>query len=63
MNNDVSAPYQQFLRGKYFASLDGLRCFSIIAVIWHRTAPHGKEGLLANGYLGVELFFTIRAGF
>jgi peptidoglycan/LPS O-acetylase OafA/YrhL len=59
MNNDVSAPYQQFLRGKYFPSLDGLRCFSIIVVIWHRTAPHGKEGLLAKGYLGVELFFTI----
>jgi len=59
MNNDVSAPYQQFLRGKYFPSLDGLRCLSIIAVIWHRTAPHGKEGLLAKGYLGVELFFTI----
>jgi peptidoglycan/LPS O-acetylase OafA/YrhL len=59
MNNGVSARYQQFLQGKYFPALDGLRCCSIIAVIWHRTAPHGREGLLAKGYLGVELFFTI----
>lgn len=57
--NDVSARYQQFLQNKYFPALDGLRCFSIIAVIWHRTAPHGREGLLSKGYLGVELFFTI----
>src|SRR5260370_33896587 len=59
MNNDVSAPYRQFLRGKYFPSLDGLRCFSIIAVIWYRTVPLGRHGLLAKSYLGVELFFTV----
>jgi len=56
MNDDA---YQLFLKRKHFAALDGLRCLSIIAVIWHRTAPHGNHGLLSRGYLGVELFFTI----
>src|SRR5215831_9494644 len=59
MITDVSARYQQFIQGKYFGALDGLRCLSIIGVIWHRTGPHGNHGLLSRGYLGVDLFFTI----
>lgn len=49
---------EAFLRTRYFDSLDGLRCLSIVAVIWHHAAGP-KEGLLGRGYLGVNLFFAI----
>lgn len=47
-----------FLQTRYFPSLDGLRCLSIVAVIWHHAAG-ASGGVLAKGYLGVNLFFAI----
>lgn len=47
-----------FLRTRYFASLDGLRCLSIAAVIWHH-ASRDTRGVAGKGYLGVNLFFAI----
>jgi peptidoglycan/LPS O-acetylase OafA/YrhL len=50
--------HQAFLDTRYFASLDGLRCLSIVAVIWHHTAGI-LPGYFHRGHLGVELFFVI----
>jgi peptidoglycan/LPS O-acetylase OafA/YrhL len=46
-----------------FSALDGLRCLSILAVVWHHTAgaaPFGHWFPAAGyGFLGVDLFFEI----
>lgn len=53
-------PFADYLLNKKFASLDGLRAISIIAVIWHHTAPAGiNEVLTSIGAQGVQLFFAI----
>ncbi len=46
---------------RHFASLDGLRCLSILGVIWHHTGAPGYPSvpLLQNGGYGVWLFFAI----
>jgi peptidoglycan/LPS O-acetylase OafA/YrhL len=52
-----SAAHQGYLTRRYFQTLDGLRGLSILAVIWHHSGEH--QGILAKGYLGVDLFFAI----
>ncbi|MFZ6744279.1 acyltransferase family protein [Undibacterium sp. JH2W] len=53
-------PFSDYLSNKRFESLDGLRAISIIAVIWHHTAPAGTNAMLASiGAQGVQLFFAI----
>jgi peptidoglycan/LPS O-acetylase OafA/YrhL len=47
------------LTATHFGSLDGLRCLSILAVIWHHSAGAGRTGLFGMGHLGVSLFFLI----
>lgn len=42
-----------------FPSLDGLRCLSILPVVWHHSTPRPLEGVLGKGPLGVHLFFAI----
>lgn len=42
-----------------FANLDGLRCLSIAAVIWHHGPGFGRTDLLGSGQTGVTLFFAI----
>ena len=49
----AAAEHAQFLKIRKFASLDGLRCFSILAVVWHHATEIGK------GFLGVQIFFAI----
>lgn len=50
----------QFLAQRRFGSLDGLRALSILAVVWHHTAPAGLPTALAHaGANGVTLFFAI----
>jgi peptidoglycan/LPS O-acetylase OafA/YrhL len=49
----AEAEYAEFQQIRKFASLDGLRCFSILAVIWWHATSRGL------GYLGVEVFFGI----
>lgn len=53
--------YDQFMATRTFASLDGLRAISIVAVIWHHTASHAfpDAAIAARGYMGVNLFFVI----
>ncbi|MDB5809268.1 MAG: O-acetyltransferase OatA [Betaproteobacteria bacterium] len=56
----ASISYKAYRRESFFASLDGLRCLSICAVIWHHTgiALPGVN-IAKHGYLGVDLFFAI----
>ncbi len=50
----------EFLRTRYFDSLDGLRALSIVAVIWHHAGNGAvRPGILGKGWLGVDLFFAI----
>jgi peptidoglycan/LPS O-acetylase OafA/YrhL len=55
---DTDGRHNAFLRATYFRSLDGLRAISIIAVIWCHSRPRAT-GILAEGAMGVELFFAI----
>ncbi len=53
-------PHERFLATRSFGSLDGLRAFSIIAVVWHHTSPPLAAWIgTARGFLGVDLFFSI----
>jgi peptidoglycan/LPS O-acetylase OafA/YrhL len=55
-----SSKYDEFKNTRFFGSLNGLRCISIIAVIWHHTAStRFPEGIAHLGYHGVTLFFAI----
>jgi peptidoglycan/LPS O-acetylase OafA/YrhL len=52
--------FERFAGTRVFGSLDGLRCLSIVAVVWHHSRLHASPpGLLAHGFLGVDLFFVI----
>jgi peptidoglycan/LPS O-acetylase OafA/YrhL len=45
---------------RHFGSLDGIRCFSILAVIWHHTDHSWTTGTWARrGFLGVDMFFVL----
>lgn len=61
MANDASGPtFEGFASTRVFGSLDGLRCLSIVAVVWHHSRFEASHpGLLAHGFLGVDLFFVI----
>jgi peptidoglycan/LPS O-acetylase OafA/YrhL len=43
----------------YFPSLDGLRCLSVIPIIWHHSNVTPPPGLLGKGPAGVQLFFAL----
>lgn len=51
--------HEDYLARARFASLDGLRCLSILPVVWHHSTPRPLEGVLGKGPLGVHLFFAI----
>jgi peptidoglycan/LPS O-acetylase OafA/YrhL len=56
----MNQQHTDYLHRHRFNSLDGLRAVSILAVIWHHTAPVGVNALLAGiGAQGVQLFFAI----
>ncbi len=43
-----------------FANLDGLRCLSIVAVLWYHVPRRELlPGALERGFLGVDLFFVL----
>jgi peptidoglycan/LPS O-acetylase OafA/YrhL len=56
-----SAQYEHFRARRHFGSLDGLRCLSILAVIWHHTRPAALNDvpILQHGHMGVDLFFVV----
>jgi peptidoglycan/LPS O-acetylase OafA/YrhL len=51
--------HARYLARRHFKSLDGLRCLSILPVIWHHSTPRPLPGLLGKGPAGVDLFFCI----
>lgn len=56
----MSPSHEQFRAQRTFGALDALRAVSILAVIWHHTAPTpGPEYSTTRGFLGVDLFFVI----
>lgn len=57
-------PYARFMATRRFASLDGLRAISIVAVIWHHAASESFPDWVPwvhAGNRGVNLFFAISA--
>lgn len=54
------ASHAEFLSRRTFGSLDGIRCLSIVAVVWHHTVI-GVPWLPATqrGFLGVDMFFAV----
>ena len=54
-------PYNNFRSTKYLGSLDILRCFAIIGVIWQHSPaiPHNEMPFTNVGASGVALFFVI----
>ncbi len=56
----MSTTHADYLAIQRFESLDGLRAVSILAVIWHHTAPDRVGATLSSvGAQGVSLFFAI----
>jgi peptidoglycan/LPS O-acetylase OafA/YrhL len=57
----AESAYIAFQNTRHFKSLDGLRCISILAVIWHHVAgdQYPASSLLFAGHHGVTLFFII----
>ncbi|MFM1872569.1 MAG: hypothetical protein RL398_1991 [Planctomycetota bacterium] len=56
----VLPDHAEYLRRRTFVHLDGLRCVSILAVLWyHVPRLHKLPGALERGFLGVDLFFVI----
>lgn len=51
--------YSRFLAQRQFSSLDGVRCFCILAVLWHHSNPPTSPQILTRGFLGVDLFFVL----
>ena len=52
--------YESYRARRVFGSLDGIRCLSILAVVWHHTTT-GFAWLPASvhGFLGVDMFFVL----
>ena len=57
----MTGAFDSFKAQRYFGSLDGLRCLSVLAVIWHHTAAIAfTHPLLVHGTAnGVTLFVAI----
>ncbi len=57
MSADAFDSYQ---RTRAFGALDGLRCLSILVVVWHHSPVRLSWWTASNlGFLGVDLFFVI----
>src|SRR5271166_3634228 len=56
-----SLQYRKFRQTETFNSLNGLRCISVLAVIWHHAVGHlfPTDTFLAEGYMGVDVFFAV----
>ncbi len=51
--------HREFLEQRQFNSLDGVRCFCILAVLWHHANPPNFPPISTRGFLGVDLFFVL----
>jgi len=56
----AAASYEAYREQRFFASLDGLRCLSIVAVIWHHAGVYDPSiPISTRGFLGVDMFFVL----
>ena len=59
----AAAAHAAFRARSRFSSLDGLRFFCILAVLWHHSpvlsAIEAPPALLTRGFLGVDFFFVL----
>ncbi len=53
-----TSAYDAYRTRRHLASLDGIRCLSILAVLWHHS-PHAYTVPSTRGFLGVDLFFVL----
>lgn len=56
--------YKEYLNRSYFGSLDGLRCFCIVLVLWHHREQIFPDTvalpmILSRGFTGVDFFFVL----
>ncbi|SNR67096.1 acyltransferase family protein [Paracoccus sediminis] len=59
---EISMAYKGYLGQPYFASLNGLRFFCILAVLWHHSPVNQlikSPQLLDRGFVGVDFFFVL----
>lgn len=54
----AASAHAAFRSTSHFAGLNGLRCFAVIAVVWHHCYVAGWLPL-ERGFLGVDLFFVL----
>lgn len=60
VDESIGPTHAAFRRVRYFGSLDGLRCLSILAVLWHHSAAGvGWFPASHTGFLGVDMFFVV----
>jgi len=58
MENKIT--HLSYMNKKVFLGLDGLRFFSIFAVVWHHSVNYTQlMSFFGRGFLGVDLFFVI----
>jgi peptidoglycan/LPS O-acetylase OafA/YrhL len=57
----VHSQHAAYLAQRSFGSLDGVRAWSVLAVIWHHSVPIEPAAfpLLNRGFLGVDMFFVL----
>lgn len=54
------ASYAEYKSRRTFGSLDGFRCISILAVIWHHARGDLQLGRIGErGFVGVDMFFVL----
>lgn len=58
-NLTFQSSHDRYLSNRHFGSLDGVRGFCILAVLWHHSQPSNMPLLLTRGFLGVDLFFIL----
>lgn len=52
--------YEDYRAQRTFGSLDGVRCMSIVAVVWHHSHHDLSIGRISlRGFLGVDMFFVL----
>ena len=60
---DAGGSFASYRETRFFASLDGLRCFCILLVLWHHSpafvALDRPDGILGRGFTGVDFFFVL----
>ncbi|EGG92853.1 acyltransferase 3 [gamma proteobacterium IMCC1989] len=55
----IMSAFSIYREQRYFRSLDGVRFFSILAVIWHHSVPANLPEVFSRGFLGVDMFFVL----